>query len=663
VKKRLRWVILSLVAIPSGAVMTSTLPGSAKPDLTRLSLEELSNFQVTSVSKAPEKLQHAAAAIYVITQDAIHRSGATTIPEALRLAPGVEVQRINSNQWSIGVRGFTNRLTRSVLVLIDGRAVYSPLFAGTYWEVQDYLLDDVDRIEVIRGPGGTLWGANAVNGVINIITKNAKQTQGGLYTLGGGTEERGFTSMRYGGKFGEDANYRAYAKYSNRDASFHSSGDNFDDWQIGQSGFRTDWDPNTSDHVTVSGDAYEGKIGQKIAVTTYTPPNFLDNKEQDADVFGANVLSHWTRVYDSKSDMSLQAYYDRTNRTNANYREFRNTFDLDFQRRFPLPLHQEMTWGAAYRFTNNLTDASPALFFEPTGRVNTLVSVLLQDEFTLIENELFLTMGSKVEHNDYSGWETDPSGRLSWSPTENQTIWSAVSRAVRTPSQVDEDLQLTSPLSPATTTFARLLNNRGYESEKLLAYEVGYRVQPVQPVFIDISAFYNRHDDLQSIEPLPPFTETTPSPTHTIVPVVFGNQVKGETHGMELVSTWQAMKGWRLRGEYSLLLMHLKPMGGSGDTTSAKNANGSSPRHQVLLQSSMDLPYHLKWDPSVRYVDSLPALGVPAYWTLDMRFAWHATEGLELAIIGQNLLTDHHPEATKTQNIQRGVYGQATWQW
>ncbi len=644
---------------------------SAYPDLTALSLEELSNLEVTSVSKTPEKWFKAGAAISVITQEDIQRSGVTSIAEALRMAPGVEVERISSSLWSIGIRGFSDRLARSVLVLMDGRAVYAPLFAGTYWEVQDYPLEDIDRIEVIRGPGGTLWGANAFNGVINIITKSAQETQGGMITGGGGTEERGFGSLRYGWKTGDRSYFRVYGKYFDRGASFHPNDNDFDPWDMGQGGFRSDWSLDDRDSFTLQGDLYKGKTGNQLAVASYEAP-FSRTITDDANLFGANVLGRWKRAISTTSGLALQTYYDRTNREDLNFREFRDTFDIDFQNNFSLPFRQDLTWGLGYRLTANHLDSIPTIVFDPKNRTDRLGNIFIQDQIAVIEDRLQLTMGSKVEHNDYSGWEYEPSGRLTWTPTDRQTAWASVSRAVRTPSQVDQDLYATLPVSPVLPFFLRQAGNPDFKTEELIAYEAGYRVQPVDTIVLSAAGFYNRYDNLLTGEIGSSFLEMDPSPAHTILPVVLVNELKGETHGLELTTSWRMLPIWRWRATYSLLLMHLRSKTGVDAIHRSANLEGSSPRHQAWLESSIDLPGRVSLNPTLRYTDVLVYQGIPSYWNLDAKVAWRPVTHLEFALVGQNLLQKHHPEsspnATPTTSvlpleIQRGFYGKATWWW
>jgi len=635
-------------------------------DPTQISLEELLKIEVVSLTKRPESRTEAAAAVYVITQDDIRRSGVTSLPEALRLAPGVQVARIDANKWAIGVRGFASRLSRSLLVLIDGRSVYSPLFAGVYWEVQDTLLEDVDRIEVIRGPGGTIWGANAVNGVINIITKRAQETQGGLLIGGGGSEEQGFGGVRYGGKIGEDFFYRADGKAFNRGAEFHQNLPDFDDWRMGQAGFRADWDGRYGDTVTVQGDIYTGQSGQRTVVTSLTPP-FTTTVDADADLSGGNLLGRWQRVFSATSALRLQLYYDRTYRREPTFRESRDTFDIDTQYHFRLPWQQEISLGLGYRVTSGDTAAVSTTAFTPSHRTDQLFSTFVQDEIKFFAERLRLTIGSKFEHNDYSGFEIQPSIRFVWLLTPQHTLWAAITRAVRTPSRVEHDLTLTALLEPRTPTFGRIIPSTAFTSEKLLAYELGYRLQPTSQLFFDATAFYNYYTDLLSVESGAPFPETTPPPRRVIVPFFLRNGLHGEGYGVELAAEWQPVDWWRVSGVYSYLHLNLTRDKGSLDTSTVPSTEGASPTHQLSLRSFLTLPGHLEFDMVWRYVDCLPSQHVGSYVTLDVRLGWRPLPPLTVAVVGQNLLAAHHGEFNGGSNgiteIERGVYRKVVWRW
>jgi iron complex outermembrane recepter protein len=632
---------------------------SSLPALKQLSLEQLMDVEVTSVSKKEQRVGDTAAAIYVITQEEIHRSGVTSIPEALRLAPGVTVSRINSNAWAIGVRGFGTALSRSVLVLIDGRSVYTPLFAGVYWDVQDTMLEDIDRIEVIRGPGGTIWGANAVNGVINIITKSATETQGLLATAGGGSEEKGFGGVRYGGKIGESFSYRVYGKGFRRDAQFTPHLSDADDWQKGQGGFRTDWNLDKNNSLTIQGDAYQGNVGFRTSTSSFSAP-FSTVVERDVDVDGMNLLSRWRRTVSDVSDLTLQVYYDRTFRREPNFQERRNTVDFDFQHRFKMTAHQELIWGLGYRYTKGDTRSLPTVIISPRDKGDNLLTAFMQDEIMILDDRLRVTVGSKFEHNDYSGFEFQPSLRALWNPVEHHSVWASISRAVRTPSRVDRDIAVSSAPNPALPLFARILGNRDFESEKTLAYELGYRMQPTNRFFVDVATFYNRYNDLLSVELGAPFLEAG---SRLIFPFQFDNKFKAEVYGIELAADWRWLDWWRWRFSYSHLHLNLTKKRDSTDITTEQPTEGSSPQNQVALSSFVNLPGNLQLDGIFRYVDGLPGQSVSRYFNLDVRVGWQATKNVELSVVGQNLLYGHHAEWSGGTQIQRGIYTKATWRW
>jgi iron complex outermembrane receptor protein len=634
--------------------------------LTQVSLEQLGQIEVTTASKRPVKVSRTPAAIYVVTQEDIRRSGATSIPEALRLVPGVEVARIDSNTWSLGVRGFGNVLSRSVLVLIDGRSVYTPLFAGVYWQVQDTLIEDIERIEVIRGPGGTIWGANAVNGVINIITKNAKDTHGTLVSTGAGNLDQGFAHFRYGAGNDKGFSYRLYGKAFVRGPEFHQDGHLFDDWRMGQTGFRADWDLRQRDTLTFQGDLYNGDAGQRLAINSYSPP-FVTNVEQNVELGGGNLLGRWKRLLAAGSDIEVQTYYDRTNRKQADFAESRDTFDIDFIHHLVLPWRQDFLWGLGARLSSgNASQDDPTVVFTPGHFTDKLYSSFVQDEIAIARDRLWLTIGSKFLHNSYSGFEVEPGARILWTPNQRQTVWAAVTRAVRTPSRVEEDLQLTIPAAPNPLTFYRVVGDRGFSSENLVGYEAGYRSLVKPRFYVDVAAFYNNYDRLLSLEPGVPFAETSPAPPHTVVPLFFRNGLLGKTSGFEIGPDWTPISWWRLRGSYSYLYMDLKKHSGSLDTTTASSIEGSSPHHQIVIQSSVDLPKKLEFDQTFRYVSALPAQRVGGYATGDVRFSWRAIRSLEFSVVGQNLFQPHHPETAGDPGplvgIQRSVYAKITWQ-
>jgi iron complex outermembrane receptor protein len=633
--------------------------------LTHVSLEDLGKIEVTTASKEPVQVSRTPAAIYVITQEDIRRSGASSVPEVLRLAPGVEVARVDSNTWSIGVRGFGNALSRSVLVLIDGRTVYTPLFAGVFWQVQDTVLEDIERIEVIRGPGGTIWGANAVNAVINIITKSAKDTHGMLVSTGGGNLDQGFVNFRYGASDGQSFNYRIYGKAFTRGPEFHQDRRQFDDWRMGQTGFRSDWDLNNKNTLTLQGDLYNGDAGQTAQIASFSPP-FMTNVEQNAELAGGNLLGRWKHVLSGGSDLQIQTYYDRTHRQQASFAESRDTFDIDFIHHLTLPRRQSFLWGLGAQLSSgNAAEVVPTLVFVPNHHTDKLYNAFIQDEIPIVGKWLSLTIGSKFLHNNYSGFEFEPSARLLWTPTPKQAAWGAITRAVRTPSRIEEDLQASGLLIPQPLTFFRLAGDRKFSSEQLIGYEAGYR-SLVKPRFsLDIAAFYNSYDHLLSTEPGAPFLESSPPPPHFVVPLLFRNGLLATTSGVEIAPDLTPTRWWRLRGSYSYLHIDLSKRTGSLDSSTIRSTEGSSPHHQVVVQSSVDLPKKLEFDQTLRYVSALPAQFVRAYTTADVRFGWHINPLLDFSIVGQNLFQPHHPEfggdLGGLVGIKRSAYVKLTW--
>jgi iron complex outermembrane receptor protein len=643
-------------------------PQIAPAVLKSLSLEELSQIEVTTPSKQPVKVFQTPSAIFVITGEDIRRSGATTIPAALRLAPGVEVARIDANKWSIGIRGFGSRLTRSVLVLIDGRTVYTPLFDGTYWEVQDVLMDDIERIEVIRGPGGTIWGPNAVNGVINVITKDTRYTRGLLVSAGGGTDEQGFVNFRYGGGNGRDFNYRVYGKGFTRSPGFHPDGRNFDDWRAAQTGFRIDWNRNDRDTITVQGDLYNMEAGERVEAVSYTQP-FSRIVDSNALLSGGNVMARWQRSIGDGNDILLQVYYDRTTRDEANFGETRNTVDVDFLHRFRLPARQELSWGLGARVDPvSNTEVVSGLSFVPASRTDYLLTAFVQDEIRL-RDRLSLILGTKVLRTNFTGTQLEPSARLLWTPTETQTVWAAFTHALRAPSDAEANFNLSGYIATTadgTPFFARFNANPNFASEQLNGYELGYRRLLGSRFYVDVASFYNYYHDLFSQDITgQPFLETSFGSTHLLLPAQFRNGLRGVTKGAEIAPEWRPTNAWRLRGSYSYLHMNVNKSPGSGDVGSAPGIQTSSPQHQVTLLSALDISKRLQLDLTYRYVGPLPGQLVPAYSTGDARVAWRFNRQVELSFVGRNLFQPSHAEFGTDPGplvgVRRSVYARMTW--
>ncbi len=635
-------------------------------DLTSLSLEDLMNVNVTSVSKKPQKLIDAASAIYVITQEDIRRSGATNIPDALRRVPGIQVAHINANTWAITSRGLNSFLSNKLLVLIDGRTVYTPLFSGVYWDVQDTLLEDIDRIEVIRGPGASLWGDNAVNGVINIITKQARETQGGLLSAGYGNEQQGFGNLRFGSKIGNDAYFRVYSKYFNRDNAVFASGREANDrWHSLRGGFRIDWDINNQDSLTVQGDIYGAKFGETVASAMLTPP-FTNTISDDSEFAGWNVLTRWKHAFSGSSNLELQLYFDRREREGVTLREDRDTYDFDFQHRFKFGKRQDVLWGLGYRLTHDNIRNSFSISFNPDSRDMPLYSGFIHDEITLIEDKLRLTVGSKLSYNMFTGLEIQPNARLLWKPRERHSTWISMSRAVRTPSRAENDVRL-NPTVLSTGTLLSSFGDHGFDSEVLYSYELGYRFAPSENLSVDLALYYNNYDKLLTLEPGMPYLETLPTPAHLVVPVIANNEMDGEVFGVEMAVDWRPVDWWHLKASYSYqqILMHLNK---SSVDTISESVEGTTPHNQFFLRSSFDLPKNLELDLSPRYMDNLSSVKVDSYVELDARLSWKPFENLEMSLIGQNLLDNHHPEyiqsvivETGSTEIERSVFAKIEW--
>ena len=673
-KSTKRILLLAFLAIFYAASVAAQTQQNV-PDVTAMSVEELMNVQVTSVSKRTQKLADAAAAIFVITQEDIRRSGATSIPDALRMVPGIHVARIDENKWAISARGFNGRFANKLLVLIDGRTVYTPLFSGVYWNVQDVMLEDVERIEVIRGPGATLWGANAVNGVINIITKSSRSTQSALMTVGGGTETRGAAGFRYGNKLNRDTYYRGYVKYFNVGPSVDPllGSRAQDDWDALRGGFRADWVPAGADSVTLQGDVYRSKYGETLTVPSLTAP-FSSTFANTGRIHGGNILARWNHAF-TDSSMSLQMYYDNTSIVDESLLvDHQNVFDLDFQHSFRAGESQELVWGLGYRAIHDSNEPSFSVSLQPDQLTLNQASAFLQDEISLIDKRLRVTLGSKFEYNEFTGFEIEPNARILWNLNRKQSIWAAVSRAVRTPALTEEGLRLNSAVVPPGTpvnptplpAVISVFGSHDFRSEDLLAYEVGYRVQVTNNFSADIATFYNHYTHLRTAEPGLPFIEGSPIPTNVVVPFVAGNKMNAGTYGTELFADWKVLPKWRLLGSYSYLQMNLRKNADSLDPN-PESLGLTSPRHQFYVRSSLDLLRNVEHDFVVRFVDRLAGLPIPSYYSLDTRLTWRTRLGPELSVGGQNLLNKRHLEFipdfinTSPTEVRRSFYGSITW--
>jgi iron complex outermembrane receptor protein len=642
------------------------------PDsLKQLSLEELGNVEVTTVSKDPQEVMKTPAAVFVITEEDIRRSGATSIPEALRMAPGVEVAQIDGNHWTVAIRGFAGQFSKSLLVLVDGRSIYTPLFEGVYWDLPYVMLEDVERIEVIRGPGGTIWGANAVNGVINIITKSASNTKGTLATMGSGTVDEGTGAFRYGGSVGKDFNYRIYGMGGIRGPEFHSDGDEFDPWRLGQMGFRTDWKSGEKNTFTVQGDIYRGESGESALLATFSPPAEVA-QDETGFVSGGNLVARWQHTTGEGSDIQIQGYFDRTNRQDLELGETRDTFDIDFIQHKRIHGDQELTWGLGARVSpSNFIQTSPGVNFLPNKQVDSIYSGFVQYELPIVKDKLTLTAGTKLEHNNFSGFDYQPNARLLWMPTARQSFWAAVTRAVRTPSRLDQDAQFDIFVEDAPPpVYFQILGNPKLKAEQLIGYEAGYRTQINPDLYVDITGFYNDYNDLQGYGAPYPVVSGSSSTEVLYFVLPYANVIEGHTVGVEIAPNWKITHWWQVRGSYSFLHMSLRDKPGFTDVGNLLiSYTGSSPSHLVSFQSLVNLPRHFEFDQTYRYTDALPgqtvgAYSVGAYSTVDVRGGWHFGEYLDFSIVGQNLLRPSHAEFggdPTLVGIKRSVYGKITW--
>lgn len=632
--------------------------------LKSLSIHDLLQTEVTSVSKKNEKLSDAAAAVFVITAEDIRRSGAQSIPEVLRIVPGLQVARIDANKWVVTARGFNNRFSNKLLVLIDGRSVYNPLFSGVYWDVQDTMLEDIERIEVIRGPGATLWGANAVNGIINILTKSSKDTQGGFVLAGFGSHTEYNASVRYGGKIGKKTAYRLFFKGFRHSEFEDENGNDFPDaWEAVRSGFRVDMTSGPDDDISLQGGVYDGNADQRITITGLLTPPFTLTQKDTVNFSGGHLMGCWKHRLQNGSKATLQIYYDRTERDEKIFSEIRDTVDVDFQHQWQMTSCQELVWGVGYRFNEDDTDGTFSTSVSPKSRTDHLFSAFVQDTIELIEKRLWLTLGTKLEENDYTGLEVQPSARFRWQCMPHLTLWGAVSRAVRTPSRADHDLRVnlaSFPGTGGTVNVMAVTGNDGFDSEELTAFEFGFRWHPTYWVSVDIATFHNIYDELRSIQFGTPFFENAPAPPHMVLPLSITNELDGDTHGIEIYTSLQPVEWWKLSMGYTWFQIDLDLDPLSQDRN-ALEFEGNSPDHQLQFRSLMSLPHHAEWDTALFYVDQLDNFGISEYWRLDTRIGWQPTQRVTINLHFENVLDDQHLEygnqsGVNASEVPRSMY-------
>jgi iron complex outermembrane receptor protein len=621
--------------------------GARAAELADLTLEQLSDIEVTSVSKRAERLTDAAASIFVITHDDIRSSGARSIPEALRLAPNLHVARASASGYMITARGFGSSGANKLLVLIDGRSVYTPLYSGVFWDAQDVMLEDIERIEVVSGPGGTLWGTNAVNGVINIITRSARDTQGGLVAAGAGNR-RYDGALRHGGALGERGHYRVYGKYFDRDNTKADRSPRDDDWHKGQVGFRADWDA-ARDRFSVQGNAYRGSAGQPEPGTISL--NGVDLALDNIDISGVNLNARWSRDLDDGSTLLMQAYYDRTERTvPPTFAETLDIVDAQFLHTLrPLGRHTP-AWGAEYRHAWDDVTNSRYVEFLPARERLAWASLFAQDEIAL-RDDLRAIAGARIEHNDYTGYEFLPNLRFAWNAAADHMLWAAASRAVRSPSRLDRDTYvpwsaLMDPVPAGLPTYV-LDGGDGVRSEIANVYELGYRGQPTPALSWSATVFRADYDHLRT-------QETRPSGTS----VFYANGAEGRSSGLEMWGGYQAARHWRLSGGVTFLDMDVKLKPGSNDENAARTLS-NDPSHQWQLRSTFDITPRHEFDVMIRRVGELPEPEVPAYTAVDARLGWQASRDLELSLTLNNLFDSAHAEFPQRPVL--GEYGRSAY--
>jgi len=653
---------------------SDALAQKSKPDIGDITLDALANTEITSVSKKEEKLSQTAAAAFVITQEDIRRSGATTIPEVLRIVPGLDVAQIDANKWAVTSRGFNERFADKLLVMIDGRTVLTPLSSGVNWDAQDTILEDIERIEVIRGPGASVWGANAVNGVINIITKKVKDTQGVLVTAGGGTQERGSGAVRYGAAIGDRGFYRIFAKYINRDAFTDSAGRKAsDNWDVLRGGFRADWSLSGRDDLTAQGDVYRGNAGQTVTgLFSLTPDkagNFLGTFNDRTGMSGGDVLARWQHSSSERFSTTGQFYAEVDRRSEAGVLgEYRHTLDVEVNQNFVSGRH-DFGWGFDYRYAADRTVGSLNISFAPARRSTNLAGAFFQDQISFLSDRLRITLGGKLEHNSYSGFALDPNFRMLWTPQPHYSVWLGISRASENSSRHEADARTNEDAFVAVNGVTTLVSSFGTDPlppENVVAYEFGQRAQVRKWLALDVATFYNHYTNLHSVEPGVSFFETDPGPAHVVLPTFTASGTNGETHGVELSATLKSTRFWTLRTGYTLFETHLHPSSSSHDFSTPRSDEGSAPHHQFQARLELNLPHKLEFDTAVYYVGSLPGPEIPRYTRLDARLGWRPKDALEISVGLQNLLDPRHFEfgsggLVNATQIGPNAYTKLTW--
>jgi iron complex outermembrane receptor protein len=644
---------------------------NAQLDLTALKIEDLMNVDVTSASKKEQKLSQVPAAIFVITKEDIHRSGASNVADLLRMVPGLDVAQVNASTWAISARGFNGQHSNKLLVLIDGRTVYTPTFSGVFWDSVDVPLDSIERIEVTRGPGASVWGTNAVNGVIDIITKSARDTQSGYVTASGGSLVHAAGALRYGGRLGNRVAYRAFIDGFDMDSFVTPQQQNAqDDWHRFHGGFRLDAEVTAKDSLIAEGEAIRGNGGEMAdAIVSVQPPvtAVLDLRDRFS---GWSVLGRWKHVISPRSETSLQMYFDRSNRGDTTYGFGLNTVDIDFEHHLTWGQRQDFVWGLGYRASSDHTATLLRSSFTPPNLTTQIFSSFVQDEIAIVPHRLSLSLGTKLEHAYYNGLNLQPTARMAWTPGNREIFWAAVSGAQRIPSRTETAVRFNYTAQPGPDNLPILISlfgNPKLGNEHLTATEAGFRKQIAETLSLDLTAFFNQYRHLVSEEPGSPRLEGNPPPEHLLYPLSLANLLYGETHGVEMFANVKLASRWTISPGYTFLTMHLHKEAASLDTTTVASEEWGFPRQQAQLRSNVNLPWHSQWTTSAYFVGRLAAQKIPSYTGLDSNLVWQPSDKISLGFGGQDLLKNFHQEysgldlTVLPSLIPRSAYARITW--
>lgn len=660
-----RFLLTALLAF-CALIFISSESLAEKTDLTQFTLEELMNLEVVLVSKKYENLFETTAASYVISPEDIQHTGSTSLPELLRLSPGFAVARIDANKWAISSRGFNGVFANKLQVLIDGRSVYSPLFSGVFWNYQELVLEDISQIEIIRGPGATLWGSNAVNGIINVRTKPAEETQGGLFSVLTGTGERLLTTLRYGGKIGSHLFYRFDTKYSKHNPLVDSSGATAADGWTGQRGaFRLDWYPQSRSQLTVQGDYYTDEVGQMVNIIPAENQPFYRRIDTVATDAGGNLRVRLTHQFTPKNDVAFQFYYDTFTRHDVILNLITRTLDFDFQHRIEFRPTHELVWGMGYRRVNDETGGTFYFSLNPARAKIDMFNAFLQDELNFFRDRLRIIFGSKLEHQNFTGLEIQPNFRLLYLPNPNRAGWLAVSRAVRIPTRVETDVFSVRGLeyTRGIPVFGIMLGNPDFQSEVLHAYELGCRANLNRTFSVDLALFYNDYRRLRNYETGAWEYKFSPPPAHGSAYFQIDNNMTGCSWGGEILIKMKPAPCCYLEASYSNLQLHVALKNTNIFYAFSKGTEGESPEHQAQLRGSFHLPRAFTFDFGFRFVDKIPTNQIKHYYNLDAQITWQVIQNVKFAVVGQNLLQAQHTEYSPSYDdiqaawVSRGFSG------